>query len=116
MENESILETIKKMLGIDPSLTVFDFEIMAHINSSFMTLHQLGVGPEEGFVITGIESKWNSFIDSVKLNAVIQYLHYSVKLAFDPPATSYAINSMEKMLEELKWRLNVQVETGVLND
>lgn len=116
MQEDSILTTIKKLLGIDESFTMFDMEVTVGINSAFATLQDLGVGPGDGFEIHGSQSKWKEFITDKRLNSVITFVYYSTKLGFDPPATSYAISAMEKQIEELKWRLNVYAETGGLND
>ena len=111
----SVLTSTKKLLGIDPSFLAFDEELIVHINSAFSTLTQLGVGPIDGFSIEDETSKWNFFINDTRLSSVRSYVYYKVRLAFDPPATSYAISALEKMASELEWRLNVQVETGALN-
>jgi len=113
----SILTSIKKNLGIDESYTAFDEDIIMHINSTFSTLEQLGVGPEGGFAITDATAVWSSFIGSDKrLNSVKTYTYLCVRLLFDPPATSYLITAMEKQRDELAWRLNVQREEVIWTD
>ena len=116
VDTESILTSIKKLLGMDPTFVAFDEDIIMHIYSAFSSLSQLGVGPVEGFSISDAESKWNFFVADNRLNSVRTYVYYKVRLAFDPPATSYAIAAMERMLKEEEWRLNVQAETGALNE
>lgn len=106
--SDSILISTKKILGIAEDYTYFDLDIMTHINSAFSTLEQLGLGPEGGFEITDEFATWDLFIaDDKKMNAVKTYVYLRVRLLFDPPTTSYLINSMNEQRLELEWRLNV---------
>lgn len=110
---ESILTSIKKMLGIDEAYTHFDADIIMHINSVLMILTQLGVGPEEGFVIEDDTSTWINFIpeaNAAQLHAVKTYIYMKVKLVFDPPLSSAVIESMNRQIAEFEWRLNVAVD------
>jgi hypothetical protein len=112
MPQESILTSTKKILGIDADYTEFDLDVITHINTAFMSLRQLGVGPADGFVIEDDTKVWGDFSPNmVMLAAVKSYLYFKVRLLFDPPATSFAIESMERTLSELEWRLNVVAET-----
>lgn len=107
----SILNSIKKMLGISEDYTQFDDDIIMHINSVFLNLNQLGVGPESGFSIEDDTAEWTDFIDdNVKLQAVKSYMYLKVKLLFDPPLSSAVTESMNRMISELEWRLNVEVD------
>ena len=109
---ESILTSIKKMLGITEEYTHFDTDIIIHINSAFMVLTQLGVGPLDGFIIEDETSSWNDFIqDSTKIEAVKTYIYMKVRLVFDPPTSSALIDAMERSIKEYEWRLNVAAET-----
>lgn len=113
MMDESILLTIKRMLGLDEDYTPFDVELPVFINSAIMAAHQLGIGVND-FYITGSDETWADWLgeDSSKLIAVQSYIYMKVKLAWDPPANSFVVNSFEKQLDELTWRLNVQAEAG----
>lgn len=107
----SILTSIKKMLGVAEDYTEFDEDIITHINSVFLNLTQLGVGPEEGFMIEDNTSVWEDFIvDSIRLQAVKTYMYLKVKLLFDPPLSSSVTESFTRMIAELEWRLNVAVD------
>ena len=107
----SILTAIKKMLGVAEDYTEFDEDIIIHINSVFLNLTQLGVGPEEGFMIEDDTAVWEDFIDdSIKLQAVKTYMYLKVKLLFDPPLSSSVTESFTRMIAELEWRLNVAVD------
>ena len=107
----SILRTIRKMIGPSMDYDVFDLDLIVHINSAFMTLHQLGVGTKDCFRITGEEETWDDFFgDKDNLEAVISYVYMKVKLAFDPPSTGPLVESYRKMINELEWRLNVMVD------
>lgn len=109
---ESILISIKKMLGIEADYDAFDTDIIIHINTVFMTLQQLGVGPESGFRITGKDETWSMFLNDLKhLEAVKTFVYIKVKLAFDPPTSSFVLASLERQAGELEWRLNVQAES-----
>lgn len=111
---DSILDTTKKALGLGADYDGFDPDIMMHINSVFFTLNQLGVGPQEGFAITGPTETWATFLGSdLRLNAVKSYVYIKVRLLFDPPANSFGISALEKQAAEYEWRLNVHVESLV---
>lgn len=105
---ESILDTVKKVIGFDSDYTAFDIDIIMHINSVFATLHQLGVGPADGFSITDYNSKWQDFIgETPNIQSVKTYVCLKVRLIFDPPTTSFGITAFEKQAEEIEWRLRV---------
>lgn len=107
----SILDTIKQLLGIQSDYTAFDADIVVHINSAFMALNQLGVGPTECFSIDGSGENWAEFVDkSIDLEAVKTYIYLKVRTIFDPPSSSVVMEAMNKNISELEWRLNVQVE------
>jgi len=108
---ENILDSVKKLLGIEPEYKHFDPEIIMHINTAFLSLNQLGVGPEEGFSITDNTTTLKEFVgDRVDLEAVKSYLYLKVRLLFDPPQMGYLVEAINKQITELEWRLNVQVE------
>ena len=108
---ESILNSTKKILGIDSSYTAFDQDIIMHINSTFATLHQLGVGPVEGFMISNSTPVWNDILDSdLRLNSVKSYVYLRVRLLFDPPSTSYAMSAIQDQITELGWRISTYRE------
>ena len=110
----SILNSIKKLLGIDEKYTQFDTDIIMHINSVFMILNQLGIGPENGFKITGKDQKWEDYIlDDDNLDAIKTYIHLKVKIIFDPPLNSTVMDAHKQMISELEWRLNTQVKKEV---
>lgn len=107
----SILTSIKKLLGIAEDYSEFDEDIITHINSVFLNLTQLGVGPEEGFMIEDDTAVWEDFInDSIQLQAVKTYVYLKVKLLFDPPLSSSVTESINRMIAELEWRLNAAVD------
>ena len=112
---ESILTSIKKLLGITEEYTHFDPDIIMHINTVFMTLNQLNVGPSGGFMIEDKTTTWDEYIDTGsdpgklnQLSAVKSYMHLKVKLLFDPPLGSAVMESMNRMINELEWRLNAE--------
>ena len=108
---ESILSSIKKLLGIHEEYTTFDQDIMIHINTAFVTLHQLGVGPSEGFMIEDASAVWDDFVmTEYSALAVKTYIYLKVKQAFDPPASSVLSESITRQIQELEWRLNVAVD------
>lgn len=109
---ESILTSIKKLLGITEEYKHFDTDIIMHINTVFMVLNQLGVGPEKCFRITGDAEIWDDFLlDNLDLESVKTYVYLKVKTVFDPPISSAVSESMNRTISELEWRLNASVET-----
>lgn len=117
MAEDSILITIKKMLGLDSDYTPFDTEVMVHINSVFSLLAQLGAAPSEGFYIDGAEEKWSDYFPDPSAAQLIKtYIYLKVRLLFDPPATSFVIASMEKQIQEYEWRINVMADRAVTAD
>jgi hypothetical protein len=111
MAEDSILTSVKKLLGIQEDDESFDVELVLNINSVFMILNQLGLGPEEGFFITSKEDSWLDFLqDSNDLNTVKSYVYLKVRLMFDPPQMGYLVESINKQCQEFEWRLNVQAE------
>lgn len=109
---DSILQSIKKLLGLDENYDAFDDDVMMHINSVFMILTQLGVGPKNGFSITGEEETWGDYLgeDISKLSAVKTYVYLKVKTMFDPTSSSVVNEATKEMLKELEWRLNSEIE------
>jgi hypothetical protein len=108
---DSILTSIKKMLGISEDYTQFDIDITIHINSVLSALTQIGVGPSEGFFIEDKTSTWSDFIaDDPRLNSVISYVYMKVKLLFDPPLSSAVIDSTNRLISEYEWRIQVTVD------
>lgn len=108
---ESILTSTKKMLGIAEEYEHFDPDIIMHINTVFMILTQLGVGPEKGFYIEDSTATWADFLgDPTKLQMVKSYMCLKVRLLFDPPSSSTHMNAITQAVNEFEWRLNVQVD------
>lgn len=110
---ESILNSIKKLLGIAEDYDYFDSDIIMHINSVFATLMQLGVGPEKGFSINDESEKWEDFLPEERmLHSVKSYMFMKVKLMFDPPLSSAVIECTKEQIKELEWRLQVAVDSA----
>lgn len=110
---DSILNTVKKLLGIDVDDTSFDDDVIILINSSMLSLSQMGIGPANGFIVTSSIDKWTDYIsdNTINLEGVKTYLYLKVKLTFDPPTNSTVIEAMKKTLEELEWRMMLSVES-----
>lgn len=109
---ENILTSIKKLLGIEEDYVHFDPDIIMHINSVFMILNQLGVGPPEGFRIEDDLTTWSDYTnDKLLYESVKTYIYLKVRLLFDPPASSSLIEAMNRQISELEWRLNVAAES-----
>ena len=106
--SESILLNVKKVLGIAPNDQSFDEDVITHINSVFGTLNELGVGPEEGYMIKDATDLWQDFLlGDMKLNSIKTYMYLRVRLLFDPPTSSFHVAALEKQIEQLEWRINV---------
>lgn len=110
---ESILTSVKKMLGIAEEYEHFDADIIMHINSALMILTQIGVGPAEGFMIEDATSTWTDFLgNEPTMEAAKSYVHHKVRLMFDPPQSGPVIESINRTVNELEWRLNVASESA----
>lgn len=108
---DSILTSIKKLLGIEEEYTQFDTDIIVGINSALMTLSQLGVGLTTSFMITDKTSTWVDFLgDKNDIEGVKLHVYLKTRLSFDPPSNSFLIDAIKEQIKELEWRLNVQVE------
>lgn len=108
---DSILTSIKKLLGIAEEYTHFDSDIIMHINSVFSILYQLGVGPATGFSISDKTAIWSNFIQgNTKIEMVKSYTFLKVKLLFDPPLSAALIDSIKRQIDEYEWRINAAVD------
>lgn len=114
---ENILNSVKDVLGITEDYTYFDSQILLHINSVFTILNQLGVGPVAGFIATQ-DSSWSDFFKNKELQQelVKSYMYIKVRLLFDPPTSSFMLESMQKQANEYEWRLNVLVDPHVTEE
>ena len=110
----SILFSVKKVLGLAPTYTIFDEDILIHINSTFGILDQLGIGPEGGFFIEDESASWEDFVvPTNQLNLVRTYIFLKVRMLFDPPTTSFLIEAMNNQIKEYEWRLNTFRENEI---
>ena len=105
---DSILQSIKKLLGPAEDYSHFDADIILHINSAFAALHQLGVGPEEGFTIQDAGATWQDYLgDEKRLELVKTYVYLKVRLLFDPPTMGSVMEAAKEALRETEWRITV---------
>ena len=102
---DSVLNSIKKLLGIQESYTIFDADLIMHINSTFAMLNQIGIGPKEGFMIEDSYTTWDEYITQANESMVKSYIYLKVRLLFDPPSNNSLIESINRQLSELEWRL-----------
>lgn len=103
---DSILKSTKKNLGLDENYDAFDQDVITHINTAFVVLGDLGVGPSAGFMIEGDDEVWDEFTEgNLRLNSVKSYVYLKVRLMFDPPGTSHHLAAMKEQVEELEHRL-----------
>lgn len=111
---ESILQTIKRMIGPSMIANEYDTDLVVHINSVLFDLTQLGVGPRNGFFITGDNETWQDFIGDVSnLEAIKSFIYLKVKMMFDPPTVGGIIDAYQKLIKEYEWRINVMVDPGI---
>ena len=109
--DDSILSSIKKMLGITPDYEQFDLDIKVHINTAFAALTQIGVGPKEGFRITGKDEVWTDYTErQILIDPIKDYIYSRVRLVFDPPTSSMVTEAVKETIRELEWRIQVSVE------
>ena len=108
---QSILASIKQMLGLPIEVKAFDEEIAAHINSVFTILNQLDIGSDDGFMITGYNETWAEYIDNITLAIMVrEFIYLKVRMIFDPPASSVVSDAYNQRIAELEWRMNIQAE------
>lgn len=109
---DSILQSVKKLVGVHESYTEFDTDIIIHINTALAILNQLGIGPDDGYMIEGEDETWDEFIETNNQTMVKSFIHLHVKMAFDPPSSSALMESMQRTLDELTWRLELEGQKG----
>lgn len=111
---ESILNSVKKILGLAEDYTAYDVDVIIHINATFSVLNDLGVGPDGGFFIEDAVPVWTDLgLPPDQLHMAKTYVYLKVRMLFDPPATSFHIKAMEEQVRELEWRLNMKREYGL---
>lgn len=107
----SILETIKKLIGLDKDYGVFDIDLIVAINSSFMILNQLGVGPDKPFSIVDASATWKDFFGDEEVFALAKsYIYLRTRLLFDPPSSGVLHEAVERQISEFEWRMHVQAD------
>lgn len=116
--SKSILLSVKKLLGVHPESYDFDSDIIIHINTAFMVLNQLGIGPKTGFSIFDNTTEWTDFIpaDNPNFEAVKTYIGAKVRLLFDPPMSSVVTEALKENVKEMEFRLNVEAETPSVSE
>lgn len=108
---DSILNTVKLALGVEADYNGFDTNILLDINSAISNLQQLGVTSNRGFVVKGEGETWEDILgDSLILESAKSYVLHKVRLSFDPPSNSFLVDAIQKQIQELEWRLMVQVD------
>lgn len=114
--NDSILSSIKKMLGLPEEYDAFDLDIITHINSVFTILAQIGVGPSNGFMIEDKTAVWTDFIQDIGVYQLVKsYMVLKVRLLFDPPMSS-AVECYKTQANEYEWRLKIMAENQEVNN
>lgn len=105
---DNILDSIKKLLGISPEYHAFDQDLIIHINTVFVILNQLNVGPSEGFFIEDGSEEWSDYSTLLNENIVRTFVYLKVRMMFDPPTSSALLDSINNTLAELEWRLYLE--------
>lgn len=110
---DSILTTTKELSGVTAEYDSFDKDLVMYINSVFLVLKQLGIGPKDGFVIKDASSTWDEYIpdDEVLRESVKSYMGDKTRLRFDPPTSSVLLDALRQNIAEFEWRLNLEAET-----
>ena len=115
--NDSIFNSIKKVLGVAEDYHAFDVDILMHINSTLAILNQLGVGPANGFSIEDETQTWLAFMgDDPRLNLVKSYMALKVRKDFDPPASGFLTNAITAQIDEYVWRITVAADSYDIPD
>lgn len=109
----SVLNTTKKLLGLDADDDSFDSDICIGINSAIITLSQLGLEGNEGFIVTDDTQEWSDYLNDNKLLPMVQqYIHLKTKMSFDPPQNSFVCENLKQIITELEWRIRMVSETN----
>ncbi len=109
--DESILDSVKRAVGLDTTDEVFDGELIMYINLVFTILNQIGVGPTDSYTITDSNDVWSDFSsDSSVVMLVKTYMYIKVRLLFDPPTSSFLATALQDQATEYEWRLNILVD------
>jgi hypothetical protein len=112
--SDSILISTKKFLGLEADYHDFDSDVLMNINSAISTLHQLGIGPVQGFMVEDESTTWDALLSGDnRFNSAKMYVYLKTRMMFDPPATSFTQQAMQSAITELEWRLNVVREGAV---
>ena len=107
----SVLNTTKKLLGLDADDDSFDSDICIGINSAILTLSQLGLEGKEGFIVTDDTQEWSDYLNDNKLLPMVQqYIHLKTKMSFDPPQNSFVCENLKQIITELEWRIRMVSE------
>ncbi len=107
----SILTSTKKLLNLPEDYDEFDQVILMNINAVFSDLEQLGIGPPGGYMIEDESANWDDYLSNdYRLNNVKMLMYFKVRMAFDPPDTSYHINAIQEQIKELTFRINLTRE------
>lgn len=108
----SILDSVKTLLGLDPESDEFNTDVLIHINAAIFTLQQLGIGPAFPFTVTNRKDTFTDYLGDNEslIQEVRLYIFYKVKLGFDPPAIGAVLECLKELIRETEWRLNVQVD------
>jgi hypothetical protein len=108
---ESILDSVKKVVGFEPDYTAFDLDLVMHINMAFGILKQAGVGSDTGFMITDNTTLWAQYLSDLTLLGMVKsYITMAVRQAFDPPSTSFGQDALQQLITQLIWRINIASE------
>lgn len=116
---DSILISVKEVLGINKDLTAFDQDILMNINSTFSVLYQIGVkSSEDSYRIENTETKWSDLFgeDPILMDMIKTYTYIKVRILFDPPTSSFVLESLKAQAQELEWRIHIQAEGGFKDD
>lgn len=114
MDEDSILISVKKVLGINPSYGDFDLDVALQINSAIHTLYQVGYEPAKNFSITGINETWDDLTggDNTAISLIKNYIFFKTRVLFDPPTSSFVLTSYQDQIKELEWRIYIELEGG----
>lgn len=114
MSKDSILNDVKQNIGIDVENTAFDKQIISAINTAFMFLKRVGVGPKEGFYITqNGNEQWDEFMEdeSSELEGAKEYVYLKAGVIFDPSSSSVLLEAKKEALREIEWSLNFEMDS-----
>lgn len=105
---DSILKSVKRILGLAADDASFDLDILTYIGDALATLDQVGIDPIE---VKDDTAKWDDMdLTPTVLGKARAFVILQVQLLWDPPTLSFLIELKERQLAEKLTRVRIAKE------